>query len=98
MKILTKSGIYGILACLYLDRYSPNTGYIAVKEIGQRLEIPYSYLSKIIQLLRVSGIVRTRRGSGGGIALNGLSSRILVKHIIEAVEGPITVPNSLIEY
>ncbi|HKK45475.1 MAG TPA: Rrf2 family transcriptional regulator [Balneolaceae bacterium] len=98
MKILSKSGIYGVLACLYLDRYSPAVGYIAVKEIGQKLQIPYSYLSKIIQSLSSSGIVKTRRGSGGGIALNVSSSQILVKQIVEAVEGPIAIPNSLIEF
>lgn len=97
MKIISKSGAYGVLACLYLDKYSPVSGYISVREVGRRLQIPYSYLSKIVQLLSSKGVVRTRRGSGGGIALNGASSQILVKSIVEAVEGPIIVPDSIIE-
>jgi Rrf2 family iron-sulfur cluster assembly transcriptional regulator len=86
-----------VLACLYLDKYGPVSGYISVREIGRRLQIPYSYLSKIIQLLSSKGVVKTKRGSGGGIALDGASSQILVKSIIEAVEGPIIVPDSFIE-
>ena len=97
MKIISKSATYGVLACLYLDKYSPVSGYVSVREVGRRLQIPYSYLSKIIQLLSSMGVVKTRKGSGGGIALNGSSSRILVKNIIEAVEGPVVVPDSLIE-
>ena len=95
MKLLSKSGMYGVLACLYLERYG-SSGYIAVNEVGRRLKIPYSYLSKLIQSLSSAGVVRTRRGNGGGIALNGASSEILVRQIVEAIEGPFNVPDSII--
>lgn len=31
MKILSKSGQYGVLVCLYLNKYNTPAGYIAVK-------------------------------------------------------------------
>jgi len=49
MKILSKSGQYGVLVCLYLNKYNIPAGYIAVKEIGRGVQIPYSYLSNISQ-------------------------------------------------
>ena len=97
MRFLTKSGVYAVVACLYLAKYRPDSGYIAVKEVGIRLKIPYSYLSKIIQSLSSAGILKTRRCSGGGMALNRSTSGILLKEIIEAIDGPLTVPSSLIE-
>lgn len=97
MKILTKSGVYAVMACLYLAEYCPDSEYISVKDVGNKLKIPYSYLSKIIQSLSSTGIVKTRRGCGGGMALNRSTSSILVKEIIEAIDGPFVVPDSLIE-
>jgi Rrf2 family protein len=60
-------------------------------EIAQREHIPKYFLEKVIRDLMRGGLVRARRGPGGGYQLARSPETISFKHIIEAVEGPITL-------
>ncbi len=60
-------------------------------EIAQREQIPKYYLEKVIRDLMRRGLVRARRGPGGGYQIAKAPESISFKDIIEAVEGPITL-------
>ena len=59
------------------------------QEIAQHEHIPKYYLEKVIRALMRRGLVRARRGPGGGYKLGGSAGAITFRQVIEAVEGPI---------
>ena len=58
--------------------------------IGERQRIPARYLEQIFQRLRRAELVRGKRGPGGGYVLARPAAAITLRHIVEAVEGPLT--------
>lgn len=60
-------------------------------EIAEHEHIPKYFLEKVIRDLMRSGLVRSRRGPGGGYQLSRPAETISFKDIIEAVEGPINL-------
>ncbi|MGD0073814.1 MAG: Rrf2 family transcriptional regulator [Candidatus Binataceae bacterium] len=80
---------YALRAMIHLaDR--PN-GIASGIDIAQREQIPKYFLEKVIRDLMRRGLVRSRRGPGGGYQLARPASSISFKDIIEAVEGPIVL-------
>lgn len=61
---------------------------VQVRVIGERQGIPTRYLEQIFQRLRKSGLVRGKRGPGGGYILARAPSEISLRHIVEGLEGP----------
>ncbi len=60
-------------------------------QIAEAEHIPKYFLEKVIRDLMRSGLVRSRRGPGGGYQLGRPAEAISFKDIIEAVEGPINL-------
>jgi len=60
-------------------------------EIAREEHIPKYYLEKVIRDLMHRGLVRARRGPGGGYQLARPPETISFRDVIEAVEGPITL-------
>lgn len=48
-------------------------------------------VAKVLKDLVKSGLVTSTRGASGGYALNGSAEEISVRHVIEAIEGPIAL-------
>jgi Rrf2 family iron-sulfur cluster assembly transcriptional regulator len=69
--------------------YNGDAGPVQVRVIGSRQGIPARYLEQILQRLRRAGLVRSKRGPGGGYTLAREASAITVRDILEAVEGPL---------
>src|SRR5947207_14347118 len=51
-------------------------------------ELPRDFLAKLFQKLVRSGILRSAKGRGGGVALGRPSHQITLMQVVEAVEGP----------
>ncbi len=85
---LTRNGEYAVRAVLFLASRPPGRP-VLITEISESQEVPKSYLSKIMQQLVHSGLVRSRRGINGGFTLARPAESITLKETIEAVEGPI---------
>jgi Rrf2 family protein len=80
---------YALRAMIYLaDR--PN-GVARGSEIARHEQIPKYYLEKVIRDLMRGGLVRARRGPGGGYHLARPPETISFRDVIEAVEGPIAL-------
>lgn len=60
-----------------------------VREIAARTDIPAPYLAKIVHQLGRRGIVRTRRGVGGGVELAIDPARMTLYELCEAIEDPV---------
>jgi len=59
----------------------------SIKEMTERLEIPYHFLAKILQSLTRKGLLRSLKGPTGGFALGMPAKDIRLFHIVEAIDG-----------
>ncbi len=85
MKLSTR-GRYGTRAMLDLALHYGN-GPILVKDIADRQDVSERYLEQILVALKVAGLVRSTRGSGGGFVLARSPDKITVGEIMRAIEG-----------
>jgi Rrf2 family protein len=67
------------------------------REIARALGASENHLSKVLQRLARSGIVRSTRGPGGGFAIRKPWEKIKLIEIYEAIEGPISPASCLLE-
>lgn len=75
---------YALRAVVFLADQSPNAG--TTDQIATATKVPKPYLSKVLQNLVRSGIVRSQRGIGGGIALVKLPHELTILEVVNAVE------------
>ncbi len=64
----------------------------SVKEIAERTSLPQPYLEQILLAVKGAGLVRSKRGVGGGYVLARPPEEITLAEIVAAVEGPIDSP------
>jgi Rrf2 family protein len=69
--------------------YNGGGAPVQIRVISERQAIPARYLEQIFQRLRRAGLVRSKRGPGGGYTLARASAEISLREIIEALEGPL---------
>ena len=62
-----------------------------MRDIAERTGLPQPYLEQILLALKGAGLVRSKRGVGGGYVLARPSEEILLAEIVSAVDGPIVV-------
>jgi Rrf2 family protein len=77
---------YAIRALTHLAVYGAD-GPVQVKDIAEAEDIPRHFLAKILNRLTYKGLVRATRGPGGGFRLTRPSSEILVKDVVESIDG-----------
>lgn len=92
---LTMTGEYSVRAMLHLAAI-PRDTLVHTNEIAEAWEIPMEFLRKIVQLLSKAGLVRSRRGVGGGIELARSAEEITLLEVIEASEGKLALNKCLI--
>lgn len=68
------------------DRSKP----MSVRDIAERTVLPQPYLEQILLSLKGAGIVRSKRGVGGGYMLSREPEDIRLSDVVRAVDGPIT--------
>jgi Rrf2 family protein len=89
VKVSTR-GDYASRALLSLalhdaDGESPTS----VRDLAERTGLPQPYLEQILLALKGAGLVRSKRGVGGGYVLARSPSEITLGQIVSAVDGPI---------
>jgi Rrf2 family protein len=88
-------GEYAIRAMLYLCS-APEGKVFQISEIAKENEIPDNFLRKIIPRLCRAGILKSQRGTTGGITLLKKAEDITPLHVIEATEGGLALNKCLI--
>lgn len=86
MKVSTR-GDYACRALLSLALHDTQT--TSVRDIAERTGLPQPYLEQILLALKGAGLVRSKRGVGGGYVLARDPADITLAQIVSAVDGPI---------
>lgn len=82
-------GDYASRALLSLALHADEPGPTSVQEVAKRTGLPQPYLEQILLALKGAGIVKSKRGVGGGYILARAPERITLGQIVSAVDGPI---------
>ena len=86
--MLSNKGKYGLKAMVDLAGAPPDRP-VLVSDIAERNDIPKKFLDAILGEMRNAGLVRSRKGPGGGYALARPPEEIRVGHIIRVLDGPL---------
>ena len=86
MKLSSKSR-YGTRALLDLALQG-NGKPVPLRDIAQRQQISLPYLEQLIAPLKAGGLIRSIRGTGGGILLARDAAEIKLSEVISLLDGP----------
>ena len=89
VKVSTR-GDYACRALLSLSLHLDSTP-TSVRDIAERTALPQPYLEQILLALKGAGLVRSKRGVGGGYVLARDPEAITLGDIVSAVDGPIAL-------
>ena len=96
MRLSTRAR-YGTRALLDLAVNTKTNSTATLKEIAQRQDISLTYLEHLVGPLIDAGLIRSIRGSKGGITLARPAREITLKDIVGVLEGP-TAPVECLEH
>ena len=86
---MSTRGDYATRALLSLSLHLDDPRPTSVRDIAERTGLPQPYLEQILLALKGAGLVRSKRGVGGGYVLARDPALISVAQIVSAVDGPI---------
>jgi Rrf2 family iron-sulfur cluster assembly transcriptional regulator len=84
--LLSKSCEYGLRAVVYLAA-KQDEEYVSIREISEKLDISFHFLTKILQQLTSANLLESFRGPKGGVKLHRASEQINLREIVEAIDG-----------
>jgi Rrf2 family cysteine metabolism transcriptional repressor len=94
MFAFTTKSRYGLSAVLEMAKNHGN-GPLQVKEIAARHDISPQYLEQLMTRLVKHGLVHAVRGQKGGFVLSRPPQQIALIEILEALEGPLALVESM---
>lgn len=86
-QMISSRARYALRALLDLSQRYPGSP-VLVTEIAGRQNIPLNFLHQILLDLKLSGLVASRKGPGGGFNLARKPEEITLAEILLAIEGP----------
>ncbi|WP_298215400.1 Rrf2 family transcriptional regulator [Acidocella sp.] len=86
--MLSQKCKYALLALMALAR-EPSDKLLLVSEIAERENLPRKFLEAILLELNRNGLVRSRRGRGGGYALAKPADLITFGQVVRIMDGPL---------
>ena len=86
---MSTRGDYASRALLSLALHAEEAPTQSVRDIATRTGLPQPYLEQILLALKGAGLVRSKRGVGGGYVLAREPESISLAQIVSAVDGPI---------
>lgn len=84
--LLSKSCVYGLRAALYLAA-KDDDGYIPIREMSEKLEISFHFLTKILQQLTSEGMLESYKGPNGGVRLTRPGDKITLMEVVTTIDG-----------
>ena len=85
---ITRQAEYSIRAIRYISRQGQDQR-VATSIVARETQIPLAFLAKIVGQLSIAGLLRTSRGSRGGVTLGRDPKDISMLDVVEAIDGPI---------
>ena len=83
---------YG-LRCLVSLAKAGTEGQLSISDISEKEGLSVPYTSKLLSILRKSGLVTAVRGRGGGFCIARDPKEINLLEVITALGGPLVDPN-----
>lgn len=88
MELVRRDADYAVRALVMI---ACEDGFAQASEIARTQDVPFDFLQKILRKLKSAGIVKAKRGAGGGFMLSRPTRDIGLLSVIEAVQGPIAI-------
>jgi len=85
---LTRAADYAMRAMIHLAGQPLGT-VVRLRKLAFAVEVPESFLAKVLQTLTRSGLLVSRRGPDGGFELNPSSMQATLLDVVSAVDGPV---------
>lgn len=85
--LLSKSCVYGLRASIYLASKSDEE-FNSIKEMSDKLEISFHFLTKILQQLTAEALMESYKGPKGGIRLTKKGREAKLLDMVIAIDGP----------
>lgn len=95
MMEITRESDYAVRCVLYLAGKRDRIAII--EEIAREMDVPRSFLAKILQKLARASIVKSFRGIKGGFQLARSPGDITLLDVIEAAEGEIALNKCVLD-
>ena len=91
---VTRAVDYGLRALILMSR-QPVGARFFLQELATQADLPRNYLVKVLKSLACGGIVRSHRGIKGGFSLAREPREVSMRHVVEAIDGPVAVMHCL---
>lgn len=88
---------YG-LRCLLALAKEGTTGQLSISEIAAKEGLSVPYASKLLGILRKSGLVLAARGRSGGFSIAREPEKITMYEVLTSLGGPLIDPNHCQKY
>jgi Rrf2 family protein len=88
MTTLSRKARYALRA-LYVLANDEARGPVLIAELAERERIPHKFLELILLELRNAGILRSKKGKGGGYSLARPAREVTLGQVIRVVDGPL---------
>jgi Rrf2 family protein len=88
--MLSMKAKYGLRALLALAN-SSETGPVLIADLSRRERIPRKFLESILLQLKRAGLLRSKKGRGGGYTLNRSSEVITLGEVVRTLDGPLAL-------
>ncbi|MBI5646445.1 MAG: Rrf2 family transcriptional regulator [Ignavibacteriae bacterium] len=85
--LYSKTAQYSIQAMLFIAANHTESN-ILVRDIAMALDLPASFLSKILQSLSRYGFLNSVKGPRGGFSLSEKGATSTVAQLVEVIDGP----------
>ena len=92
---LSRQADYAVRTVIELAK-APAGSLLHTGDIANRQNIPEKYLPSIVRTLARAGLLRTMRGSQGGISLAQRPEEITLLDVVEAIDGQMLLNRCLI--
>lgn len=96
MSLISTKGVYG-LSAMYVLSTIKSEKPTQIKDISKVAGIPQNYLEQLLVTLRRAELVTSVRGAHGGYFLAKSADDILVKDILIALEGNLSIAGQKVD-
>lgn len=73
-------------AALFLAS-NQNGDFVSIRDMSDRLDISYHFLTKILQQLTSAGLMESHKGPNGGVRLARPGSKVNLFEVVAAIDG-----------
>lgn len=85
--MLSKSCEYALKSLLYITQNSKDEKRVGAKEIASKLDIPYHFAAKLLQILSKADIISSQKGPNGGFYMTVDNLKHSLADVVRAIDG-----------